>query len=282
MSRMSDILSWIKSVLQRYVVFLEQKGARFNFILALVCTSLLAILDWYASPNLSFGFFYLLPIALTTWFSGITYGYIVAALCAASWAFDHISLNLLALLWNILSCLGIFLTLTILVQKVKEMLQNEYRMARTDSLTGVMNSRAFNELIDYEILRQQRQSAPFSIGFVDLDDFKQINDRFGHQKGDQVLRSVASCLVRQLRKTDLIARYGGDEFVIYLPNTDSTAVRTVISKVMAALQQTVATGDAGITVSLGVVTCPNPPESFDDLISVILPLSPVVTYAVAR
>lgn len=261
------VISKDMSLFGRYFSFLERQGKVFNFILALICAALLAAIDWVDPNNFSLGFFYLLPIVLTTWFSGKGYGYIIAALCAATWTIDNLPTNPLTLIWNTISCFGIFMILAVLVHEVKKMLQNEQRMARTDPLTEVMNLRAFSEVVGYEILRQHRHSVPFSVGFIDLDNFKMVNDKYGHQTGDQVLKAVATCLVQQLRKTDLVARYGGDEFVVFLPATDLTAAEVAIRKVRECLLKTLATYDSAVTFSIGVVICTHPPDDLDEVVS---------------
>jgi diguanylate cyclase (GGDEF)-like protein len=92
-------------------------------------------------------------------------------------------------------------------------------LSRTDSLTGLYNHRTFYERLDEELMRAERYRAPFSIVLIDLDDFKAVNDTNGHQFGDYLLLRCAGWLRRQLRQTDVICRYGGDEFGLILPET---------------------------------------------------------------
>lgn len=257
----------VENLIGRYFAFLEKQGKTFNFIFALIWTSLLAAIDWYDPNNLSFGFFYLLPIAMTSWFSGKAYGCIISSICAVCWTIDNLSAKPLTLIWNIASCFCISFIFVILIHKVKLMLQNEYRLSRTDPLTGVMNSGAFAELVGYEILRQHRSITPFSLAFIDLDNFKLVNDHHGHQKGDQVLKAVATCMVQYLRKTDVVARYGGDEFVVFLPVTDLKAAQVAIVKVRDCLLKTVAMYDSVVTFSIGVVTCTHPPNDLDEVVT---------------
>ena len=254
-------------LLGRYISFLEKQGKTFNFILALICTALLAAIDWVEPNDFSLDFLYLLPIVLTTWLSGKGYGYIMSAICAATWTINKLSANSLTLIWNIVTSFGIFMFFVALVCEVRKLMQNENRMVRTDPLTEVMNSRAFYEIVGYEILKEHRHSAPFSLGFIDLDNFKQVNDRYGHKKGDQVLKAVATCLVQHLRKTDVVARYGGDEFVVYLPDTDLTAAQVAIGKVREFLLKTLEKYDLVVTCSIGIVTCIHPPDDLDEVVS---------------
>jgi diguanylate cyclase (GGDEF)-like protein len=92
--------------------------------------------------------------------------------------------------------------------------------ARTDSLTGLLNRRAFLEEMERHAARQGRNNEPATLMFVDLDNFKPVNDRLGHDAGDDVLRQTATLLRKTFRPTDLVARLGGDEFAIWLNGAD--------------------------------------------------------------
>ena len=93
------------------------------------------------------------------------------------------------------------------------------RRAETDPLTGVANRRRFHQALEIECIRFTRGHAPLSVMMIDLDNFKDINDRYGHPAGDEVLLTIAQRLLVSLRKTDLLARYGGEEFSALLPET---------------------------------------------------------------
>jgi diguanylate cyclase (GGDEF)-like protein len=103
--------------------------------------------------------------------------------------------------------------------ELRSAMEREKEAARTDSLTGAMNSRAFGELATAELHRARRYERPFTIAYVDIDDFKAVNDRFGHSSGDTLLRLVAETMKHNSRAVDVIARVGGDEFVILFPET---------------------------------------------------------------
>lgn len=105
-----------------------------------------------------------------------------------------------------------------LEDKVAERTAQLEVQAQMDPLTNLFNQRAFQEALRKEFSIGKRREEPFSVLYIDVDHFKQINDTYGHAKGDDVLRGVASCLLRRIRKTDLPCRYGGDEFCIIMPN----------------------------------------------------------------
>ena len=125
-----------------------------------------------------------------------------------------------------------------------------------DPLTGLYNRRAMQEMFQRELARMQRQgktpgaaTSPLAVLFIDVDAFKAVNDRFGHSMGDEVLRSVALTLTGATRAADLVGRYGGDEFVLILPDSGDTGVSTVTARIRAALEQPPA---HGIPVSLSI------------------------------
>ena len=127
--------------------------------------------------------------------------------------------------------------------------------ARTDALTGLDNRRAMEERGRIEIKRAQRSGTPVSVILCDIDHFKNINDRYGHEAGDTVLRTVAMELRAALRETDVLGRWGGEEFMAVLVDTDSGVARQVAERMRSAIAQTTFAGvPEGTTVSLGVVT----------------------------
>jgi diguanylate cyclase (GGDEF)-like protein len=129
------------------------------------------------------------------------------------------------------------------------------RLSQTDPLTGISNRRALDERLAAEIQRAARFGHPLAIGLIDIDDFKMINDVYGHAAGDLVLQRLAALLVRELRTIDVIGRYGGEEFLIILPETDGPGALTAASRVLDAVRSDrhhyLGTGWQ-ITVSIGI------------------------------
>ncbi|MCA9772680.1 MAG: GGDEF domain-containing protein [Myxococcales bacterium] len=111
-------------------------------------------------------------------------------------------------------------------------------LAMTDELTGIANKRALSHRLRHEVVRARRHGEPLSVLFIDLDNFKSVNDLFGHARGDAVLVSVAQTLMQSFRQTDLLARVGGDEFVALLPSTGIESAVTVAEKVVEELRST--------------------------------------------
>jgi two-component system cell cycle response regulator len=134
-----------------------------------------------------------------------------------------------------------------------------HRLAVTDGLTQVHNHRFFQDRLRDEFRRAQRYDDPVSLILLDIDLFKVVNDKFGHQEGDRVLKLVAECLRKSVRDTDVLARYGGEEFAVLLPKTHLAGALTVAERVWKDVS-TVRAGPsaaAKVTASLGVSGYPN-------------------------
>lgn len=141
-------------------------------------------------------------------------------------------------------------TLERLVAQRTEQLE---QLVNSDSLTGLLNRRAFDERLDLEIQRAQRYNRPLSLLFIDIDHFKQVNDRHGHVVGDEVLRVMASVLKKGLRATDAACRYGGEEFAVILVETDKIEALSIAERIRIAAQNTrLEQLDRSATISIGV------------------------------
>jgi diguanylate cyclase (GGDEF)-like protein len=128
---------------------------------------------------------------------------------------------------------------------------------RRDPLTGVYNRAYLDQVLTREFEISTRHKWPLSVAFADLDNFKSINDKFGHQAGDRILQATARILRGNTRETDLIARYGGEEFVVVLPATDADTARNICERIVAAFQNTghvIGSDRAKVTVSIGCAT----------------------------
>ena len=127
-------------------------------------------------------------------------------------------------------------------------------LASHDALTSVFNRGRLSDFLDHELARCGREAIPFSLILLDIDNFKRINDTYGHRSGDEVLRGLTRRLEANLRQSDLLGRWGGEEFLILLPNTDQAGAQTTAEKLRAVIE----TADLGvpdqITISLGVAT----------------------------
>jgi len=128
---------------------------------------------------------------------------------------------------------------------------------RRDALTGVYNRNYLDQFLTREFDNSIRQHWPLSIAFADLDNFKAINDNFGHQAGDRILQTTARILRDNTRETDLIARYGGEEFVIVLPATDAETAHSICERIVSAFHDTtheIGASHTRVTISIGCAT----------------------------
>lgn len=143
---------------------------------------------------------------------------------------------------------------------VRERLERERdalrRFALRDSLTGIANRRSLLERIDYEVARHTRGRGSFALLMLDLDGFKNVNDRFGHAAGDDLLRDVAAAMERSLRDQDTVARIGGDEFCVLAPETDLAGTRRLRARIESAVGD-VTTGVDALHASSGVALFPD-------------------------
>jgi len=237
--------------------------------LVLLCG--VGFLDYLTGPELSFSLFYLFPIAILSWETNSQAGIGISFISACIWfAIDVLSgahySSPVIYFWNTMIRFGFFLLVVLLI-KVAKALEFEKRIARTDYLTGAINSRFFNELLQMEIDRSSRYQHSLTIAFIDVDNFKSINDQFGHSVGDKVLETVASAMQQHLRKTDVVARVGGDEFAILLPEADMDVAQIVISKMQNGLLNEMQVNHLPVTFSIGVMTFNIPTNSADEMLN---------------
>lgn len=229
----------------------------------------LALLDLATGTGLSFSIFYLLPVAMLAWFGGRVPGLTAAVVSAGAWAVIEFptSEGLTGpMAWNIGTRLVMFILVSLLLTRLREGMARETSLARTDYLTGAANARAFHEIAEAELERMRRYNRPFTIAYMDVDDFKQINDRLGHSVGNDLLRTVVDTVRESCRATDTVARLGGDEFAILLPETAHLAARDVLGKIHGRLMSEMQRCEWPVSFSIGVLTCLDPPRSVNSMV----------------
>ena len=141
-------------------------------------------------------------------------------------------------------------------------------LATHDSLTGLVNRRYFEEKASHEILRIKRYGGVSCLLLLDIDNFKGINDKYGHPIGDKVLQGLASILKTQLREIDIVSRMGGEEFAIILINADVKAGKAVAEKIRNSIENeifTIGIQELNITVSIGITSIENGIDSYEEV-----------------
>lgn len=243
-------------------------GGPFWFVVSAFLLLLVGTLDYVTGPELSFSLFYLIPIVVSSWALRGNYGILTAFLSTILWLYiemistiDHH--NIFIHLWNAIIRLGFFLLPALLLKS----LEQERLHARTDFLTGAFNHRHFHEVLQGEVDRSARYNLTFTVAFIDTDNFKAVNDTFGHTFGDETLKTIVEVMKKNLRKTDTIARVGGDEFIILLPETGEQAARTVIKNLWTKLKDEMLTKKCPISFSVGVLTLTAPKVTTDQILN---------------
>ncbi len=155
---------------------------------------------------------------------------------------------------------------------LEELSQRLRTMAYRDALTGLYNHRYFYEQLSHELERSLRYSQPLTLLLMDMNNFKQINDTYGHMVGDKFLGLVGQIIAKQIRSSDIGARYGGDEFVVILPNSSAGEARVTADKLSEAVSHAAAlsTNEESVQlgISIGIATCPDDSRIPGELIEI--------------
>jgi diguanylate cyclase (GGDEF)-like protein len=157
-----------------------------------------------------------------------------------------------------------FLIVAALAVRLRQSLRAEKKLALSDSLTGLANTRAFFDRLSAEIDRALRYGTIFTLAYLDLDHFKEVNDNYGHAEGDEVLRTVAETMRSTMRAADLSARLGGDEFGILLPETPFGKAEGALAKLRTEVTAAMVQASRPVRISVGAVTFEASVDTADD------------------
>jgi diguanylate cyclase (GGDEF)-like protein len=244
--------------------------------------SVIGLFDLWTGPELSFGVFYFLPIAAGAWFGSLAHGLLLSLAGTAAWhlvdTLEGQQLSMVVRTWNDLVRFGVFTISSSLLTRLRAAMFHERLLARTDPLTGAANGRTFYEALGAEARWSRELGHPLTLAYLDLDNFKQLNDRLGHSAGDRVLRHLAQAIRRNTRAEDVFARLGGDEFALLLPETDTTAALSVLARIHALLGTEMGGQGWQVTASIGAATFLRPPLDVDMMIHQV----DALMYAVKR
>jgi len=220
-----------------------------RFVVGVVLGGIIAGIGWVeylSGPEVGFSLFYLGPILIAGWFLGRWIGTTLAVEAGVVWFLADIGWRSEGSkqfsVWNGLSSLLIFIGITLLISRLqsdrrqlRELLARAELLARTDILTGLPNSRAFHDLLRRGLTDARAAGRSFCLAYLDLDDFKSVNDLYGHEAGDQVLAELAAIVRETIRPQDVVARLGGDEFGIVFLDVDASDVQAVAGRIIARI-----------------------------------------------
>jgi diguanylate cyclase (GGDEF)-like protein len=230
----------------------------------------IGVLDYFSGAELRVFPLYYAPISLVAWFHGRAGAAIVATLSTISWLSSNYLAGLQftsALVWvaNTLLQGASFAFVGILVAMLRAALGRERGLSRSDPLTSLLNTRAFYEEAERTLALCRRKERPVTIAYIDLDNFKDVNDALGHQAADDLLRQVGKLLRTSLRPSDLTARLGGDEFAILLPETGAQQAEATLARIHSLIAHRFAP-TAEMTSSIGAVTFMTAPVYVEEMV----------------
>ncbi|MDA1184587.1 MAG: GGDEF domain-containing protein [Acidobacteria bacterium] len=244
---------------------------------------LIAAVDFFSGSELRAFPLYYAPIALAAWHFGLAGSVAAAFLCTLAWTganqlagleYSHPAIWVANTVVQGVS----FAVVGILVTKLKLALSQAHDLSRTDPLCHLLNRRAFHEDGDRLLALCRRGKRPATLAYLDVDNFKTVNDSFGHKVGDTLLRQVGQVLESSVRSSDLVARLGGDEFAILLPELAPDEARQMLERLGTRLSQLSPTPTCVVTVSIGAVTYMSPPAD----LQAMLPVADSAMYAAKK
>ena len=213
---------------------------------------------------------YLIPVLLAAWHDGMHWGIAFAlatSLLRFSVGLDQLPASTL-LDYRVVSELAYLAVLGVAIAGLSQLRHTHSQLeqlATQDPLTNVLNARAFSHELAQELSRNRRYGRPLALIYLDLDDFKSVNDAHGDATGDAVLRLVADAMRAAVRQADVVGRLGGDEFGVLMPETDGDVAHAAATRLVIGIR-TVFRGTPSVTASIGVVAVSGTEAGTDELL----------------
>ena len=234
---------------------------------------LVAEVDFASGVELRVYPLYSLPLSFAAWYVGRTWTVVTAGLCTLAWMGSNYLAGLTysttgIWLFNAAMHGTSFLVVGLLLAKLKNALADAQQLSRLDPLTSLLNARAFYDEARRVVSVGRRKKRPATIAYIDLDDFKAVNDTHGHHAGDELLLRVAGAIRKCIRISDITARMGGDEFVVLLPETGPPEARLVFDRLRGLIAQTLAETPYPVTASIGGVVFLTVPDTVEAMVHV--------------
>lgn len=243
-------------------------------VLVICCISFCVLLGWlgaFIEYEFTFSILYILPVMAAAWFGNKSLGITVSVFAAIVWFVgDLFSGRIYSQPFipyiNTAARMILFMSFSILVNAIRDFLKMEIRLANEDFLTKISNSRGFFRYAEMELNRLKRYKKPFTVVYLDADNFKSVNDMHGHKAGDLLLVEIARIIRKHIRPTDMVARLGGDEFGIILIEAGPVKAKKIAGKIYRMLCNAMKKKYDIVTFSFGVVTFMKPARTVDDVI----------------
>src|SRR2546423_8871163 len=250
---------------------LARRSRFFRLLAGLALFAAITAVRFMVGPEFSFSFLYLVPVSFMTWFLSPRSGlYTSFAATGVLLIFDLRHRGLYTgdqvAVWDLIMNAAMFLFLIFILGEVRQLYRRERELSHTDPLTGLLNRRAFNDAVELEVERVRRLPRPLTLVYLDLDNFKPVNDTQGHAAGDRLLQEVARSMTAEIRSIDVAARLGGDEFASLLPETSPEAARGAVTKIHQRLLDSMRRERWPVTFSVGAVTFSSPLASAEEMI----------------
>jgi diguanylate cyclase (GGDEF)-like protein len=241
------------------------------YALLLLAVLAVAYIDYLTDEQLSLYVLFVPIIAFAAWRLGFAAAVIIALVSSVLWVLDdyfvpHKPVPDIAKYWAAVVRFIVFASLAYPIVRLRASRQREHQLASFDVLTGLANRRLLFSRGQQSLKHAKRMGKPVTAIFLDCDGFKEVNDRFGHKIGDNVLRLVAQALRAACEPDDLIARFGGDEFVV-ISECDAKTGEATARRVFDALGAAMRDHGWTVTFSIGGVTFQKPPSSLDELLN---------------
>lgn len=240
-------------------------------LLTAILVLAVAVADYATGTEILVLPLYFVPLLLAAWYFPRRWAMFVAVIVTFAWinaqyfgGLEYSSAEIWAV--NLVTQGILFLVITALISAVRNNLRTRRETASTDQLTGLPNRRSFFDRAGSVLAVCYRNNQPATLAYLDLDNFKQANEKLGHREGDKLLKKVADILGENLRSSDIAARFGNDEFILLLPETTEDNALIALEKVRARLARTeeFVTGD--VTASIGAVTSTPAPSDISRLL----------------
>jgi diguanylate cyclase (GGDEF)-like protein len=262
----------ISTALNGAIEWLSRQRTRRLVLAAVALLAWIGVADSITPSDVALNIAYVVPVFLAAT-GGRRAALVVALLTDTVWSsLDAVGrvapyTSWIVPYWNATARLAVLTLIALLVATLTGKLARETGLSRTDSLTGLPNARAFHEAAAAEIHRMRRTGEVLTAAYVDVDNFKAVNDTLGHAAGDELLMLAARTMSGALRGTDVVARLGGDEFALLLPGAGLADATARLQAVHNALNSATTSAGPAIGFSIGAITFTEPPLSGEHLIA---------------